>query len=1089
MLKKTSLILLFLFSISLLHADSYLRLMHITSGNGLSQNTVNAIFKDSRGFVWFGTNDGLNRYDGKTFKIFRQSHNGSNSIGANGITAITEDSESHLWIGTKQNGISIYFPETDSFAILNHRVSDPESVAANYVTEISFIKPNLIFVGFNNGKFDIVNIETFEIKHGSLPEKRYRSGSVGEMSFVKDSLGNIWIGSAKSGLYLYDPVTGSVKEVPLYAIHNKLNGTKKEPVRITDIKVFDKSRLLMATSRTGMIMFNILNHSYKQYYLSEDVGFNSGNYNILNSFEILNDSILWITTMDAGLIEYNIRTKKSTYYNSHYSNNNFDYDGLKKIYKDDQGIVWIGSNGMGLYYYNPQASLFITVSMKSTDEPNLTFNSVRTLYKTGHKLYVGGYVGFNVIDLDNKSCTKILNNNVPYYITELPGDPGFIWVAMEGGTDNLIRLNKTTHAIEHIYPFSRLTPDDWMPCFKVLPYGDSLMWIGSVNGNLLLYNYKSKKKVKLFSHKTNPDFINGNILALYLRKKNRLWVGSATDGIVVMNPETGKIIHRFTNKTSGTSRYFVNTVKTIVEDHNGNLWVGTGNGLYRYVDSITSFKGYYTTDGLPNNTVYGILEDKKGNLWLSTNKGLSVFNPETELFVNFDSKYGLQEDEFNTNAYFKDSTGFFCFGGIKGLTYFYPDKFNLDTINTKVQITGVAVNNVPVKISLLNTASPLEISAKAHSISIDFAGLDYINPFNIRYRYKINGGAWIPIGNNNNITLMFSGYGINTLIINASNTSGHWSKYKTKLLFNVKSPFYLRWWFIVIVIVIVVFLGTSFFYYRTFLLRRRQRLLEDEISMATNHLKKTQLRLEKEIAHKEVVEKELRESNATKNKIFSIIGHDLLNPFNALLGFSELLKENIDVASKDDLKSYANVMYHSSHSLFNMVQNILTWSRAQQKKIVPFPEDLKVFEVVQLVYNAQSQHASSKGIRLLNSVPEHIMVVFDRNMLEIIIRNLVSNAIKFSNKGTTVEISARCYHGKVTLEIKDQGIGMGKTKLDNLFNSGKNIKTKGTNDEKGTGLGLLLVKEFLKQNGASIHVESEEGKGTKFILVLKAGKC
>ncbi len=181
-------------------------------------------------------------------------------------------------------------------------------------------------------------------------------------------------------------------------------------------------------------------------------------------------------------------------------------------------------------------------------------------------------------------------------------------------------------------------------------------------------------------------------------------------------------------------------------------------------------------------------------------------------------------------------------------------------------------------------------------------------------------------------------------------------------------------------------------------------------------------------------------------------------------------------------------MYHSSHTLFEMVQNILAWSRAQQNKIVPFPEIIKIHKIVNKVYSAQSQHATSKQIRLLNSVPESAEALFDRNMLDIVLRNLVSNAIKFSKKNSTIEISSKTNQKKITIYVKDEGIGMSKSTLENLFNPDKSIKTIGTGDEKGTGLGLLLVKEFIEKNRASIHVESEEGKGTTFILILKAEK-
>ncbi len=1084
MTKKLFIMFFFLFSTLVLYADGYLRFTHISSADGLSQNTINTIFKDSRGFMWFGTNDGLNRFDGKNFKIFQQSHTNSNSIGANGITVITEDSNHHLWIGTKQNGISIYYPETDSFVVIRHIANDTASLAGNYVTGIQYVEPHTILVGFSNEKLDVINTQTHKIKHfklsGTTPFQRIQ-----KTSFAKDKMGNLWAGTVSNGLMLLDTLTKTVKKIPMFLIHKK-NLKGKEAVGVMDIKVLDNNHLLIATYRTGVLLFNVVSHSYKQLYLNQKLDTLRGNYNITNSLEIINDSILWITTMDIGLVEYNMHTNKKIYYNTSTNNNNFGFNGLLKIYKDDQGIVWIGSNGMGLYYYNPQSSFFVTASSSNTYKPKLHFSSVRSIYKTGNKLFVGGYSGFDRINLSTKNCTQITNKIIPYYITELPDDSGYLWLGLEAGTD-LIRFNMGNNSMEHIHPVNLYAPDNRVPFYKFLPYDDSLIWLGSVQGNLMLYNYISRKRERIYSPATVQNFVHGDLLALLLRNDNQLWVGSATDGIMVLNPKTGKVISRFVDNDTGTSPYYVNAVKTIVKDHNSTIWVGTGNGLYKFIDSTNSFKGYFTSDGLPNNTIYGILEDKKGNLWLSTNKGISMFNPKMELFVNFDSKYGLQDNEFNTNAYFKDSTGFFCFGGIKGLTWFYPDKFRLDTINTIIQITEVDINDKAVPASVLNSKI-IDIPFKTHSVNISFAGLDYLNPYGISYRYKLNEGNWIFLGNDNNINLGLPEYGINKLIINASNTQGQWSKYNRAILFDYKKPVYIQIWFIVSVLLFVALIVTAYFYHRTFVLRRRQKFLEREIYLATQDLIKAQQKLEREIKHKEIVEKELRQSNATKNKVFSIIGHDLINPFNALLGFSELLKENIDLVSKEELKSYANVMFHSSHTLFEMVQNILAWSRAQQNKIVPFPEMIRVHKLVDRVFSAQNQHATSKGISLLNNVPQSVEALFDRNMLEIVLRNLVSNAIKFSKKNSTVEISAKYYRKKVIIYVTDEGIGMPKSILENLFNPDKSIKTVGTGDEKGTGLGLLLVKEFIEKNKASIHVESQEGKGTTFTLILKAEK-
>jgi signal transduction histidine kinase/ligand-binding sensor domain-containing protein len=1071
-----------------LYAHDYLRFTHINSTNGLSQNTINAIFKDSRGFMWFGTDDGLNRFDGKTFKIFRQRYSGTNCIGGNEITKITEDPKGHLWVGTRENGISIYYPEADSFLILNHDDHNSNSLSGNYVTDICFVKPDIMIVGYINSTIDFINIKTHnKVKHLNLLQTEPDKSIIDRLTVIQDAHGNIWVGSAYYGLFLYDKSTSGFKNIPIKAYHWKTHYKEKEPVRITDIKLLDNDHLLFSTIRTGIICFNVTDHSYKQYYLNDESHVNTADYNILVSLEKINDSIIWATTTDIGLVQYNINSKQCTYYNTSSSNNNLDFNGLLVIYKDDQGVIWVGSNGMGLYVYNSLSSFFTTISKSSVSEPRLHFKSVRTMYQSGDYLYVGGYGGIDKIDLKKNISEPVLERGVPYFFTELKEDPGYLWISFEAN-NYLMRLNTKTNEKEKIIPKNTSGTNHWSPYFKILPYKKSLMWIGGLRGTLLLYDFKNRKLVKSFSPETDSGFIRGNILSLYLRNNNQLWIGSLTDGILVINPETYKPIYRFANKGLKNVSYFVNPIKTIVEDSKGNIWVGTGNGLYKFIDSTTTFKGYFESDGLANNTVYGILEDSKGNLWVSTNNGISRFNPKNETFINFDKRYGLQDNEFNTNAYYKSDNGLFCFGGIKGITCFYPDKFTMDTINTKVQFTSLRINNKTAKTNLLFSKEPIPIPFGTHSLEIVFAGLNYINPYNIQYRYKINNGEWIEIGNNNKINLFSYTFGVNTIYINASNTTGKWSKYSTPIRFRFFKPYYLQIWFLILVIVLIILFTIGLFYRRTYILEKRQRLLETQISLATNDLKKTQQELVEEIARKEKIEKQLRESNATKSKIFSIIGHDLLNPFNSLLGFSELLYENINVASKEELKSYAKIMNHSSRTLFNLVQNILTWSRAQQNKIISIPEKIKLYDMVEHVFAAQYQHAFSKDISLKNNIPKDVEVFFDRNMLNTVFSNLISNAIKFSHQQSTIEMDAINKNDRVMVIVKDEGIGMDSSTVKNLFNSGYVSQTKGTHDEKGTGLGLLLVKEFVHLNGGTINIKSEKGKGTTFILILKSGK-
>jgi len=254
MLKKYIILFVFILSIPILYANDYLRFTHISSTNGLSQNTINAIFKDSRGFMWFGTDDGLNRFDGKTFKIFRQRYSGTNCIGANEITKITEDPEGHLWVGTRENGISIYYPEADSFLILNHDDQNPNSLSGNYVTGIFFIKPDIMIVGYANSMIDFINIKTHKAKHLNLLQTDPDKSIIDRLTIIQDAHGNIWVGSSFYGLFLYNKSTNDFKNIPIKAYHWKTYYKDKEPITITNIKLLDNDRLLFSTIRKNYLL-------------------------------------------------------------------------------------------------------------------------------------------------------------------------------------------------------------------------------------------------------------------------------------------------------------------------------------------------------------------------------------------------------------------------------------------------------------------------------------------------------------------------------------------------------------------------------------------------------------------------------------------------------------------------------------------------------------------------------------------------------------------------------------------------------------------------------------------------------------------
>ena len=1081
-------IFVLLFVINDVSGSEFLHFNYLSSRDGLSQNTINAIFKDSRGFIWIGTNDGLNKYNGKEFIIYRKSETGNNSIGNNLITSLAEDNNGRIWIGTLKSGLNIYFPEKDSFALLNNTEHNTYQHKQSVTSLFFNSSDNKMYISYKNGTIDIINTKTLT----TVAIKKVKDSLSGlffskNISFEKDYYGRIWIGSLQKGLFLLKNITSVPEHVPISAHHNPFKTDDlKEPVRITDLKMIDNKYMAIATYNTGLILFNTLTYEYKQVNLIPEQEKEKGIANITVSLLVVNDSILWISSFLHGIVSYNLNSNTLRYLNSKSKNCDLHSDEIRYLYKDNQGIIWIGTNGYGLYKYSVHNSFFNTFGKTGNKKIKLNFGSVRSIYKTGDNLWAGGYWGINIIDLNKNSIKYIAKDFVPYHFTVLPSDSSALWATVET-KHGLLRIDKSSLKPDYI----RLgAPDKLAAWYMMVPYDDTYCWISGSNGRLIKYNYRSKKVSRYFNKKKDKNFIEGRLVALMLRKNNELWIGSDNDGIMVIDTETEKTIYRFrANDAFTNDSVDLSGILTFYEDDKNQLWIGTQNGLLQFDDNSNKFTRFTKQEGLPNNTVYGILGDNDGNLWLSTNYGISKFNPAKKTFVNYTIEDGLQDYEFNTSAYYENpSKDFLCFGGINGLTWFNPNKYVTDTINTKVVITDVFLNNKRIKSSSeITFNNEMIIPSNMYNLLIRFAGLNFINPRKIKYRYRLDGAKWINLGHDNELLLGFIGYGDHKLEINASNTDGIWSKKITpvKMFFNY--PFYLRTWFIVLFLFSLIVIFLSLLYLRTHRLKVRERILSSRIERATKELREKQRELQKEIKEKESIANELRKSNAAKTKLFSIIAHDLISPFNSLLGFTEILNDRSYNLTGDELKEYHQVLWESANKLFLFVQNLLQWSRTQQNKIKPEIENVLLNEITNNVSGLLQGQAKDKQIEIVNNIKEEIRVWADTNLLNTALRNLISNSIKFSFSDSKVYLEARKKQDKVFITISDEGVGMDKDTIANLFDAAKKTKTKGTANEQGTGLGLLIVKEFITLCGGEITVESEPGKGTKFTITLLSG--
>jgi Signal transduction histidine kinase len=517
-----------------------------------------------------------------------------------------------------------------------------------------------------------------------------------------------------------------------------------------------------------------------------------------------------------------------------------------------------------------------------------------------------------------------------------------------------------------------------------------------------------------------------------------------------------------------------NDIGAFYKDKAGYIWVGTNTkGLFMCNKDGTILKTYDVTNVLPNNRIHAITQDNNGDIWISSNKGISRLNPEIQSIRNYSKEDGLQGDQFYQQS-LKTRKGELYFGGYSGLNSFYPDSLKDNDFIPPVYITDFQIFNKPVVYAVpgaqfqthISEAKEIKLNWDQSVFSFSFAAINYIHPKKNQYSYIMEGFEkdW----NSTDASRRYVTYtnldpGGYTFRVKASNNDGVWNEIGTSLKIIILPPFWKTLWFKTLILSIIIILIISIFR-----LRVRQ-------------LKKQKILLEKSVAIKTA---ELAELNASKDKFFSIIAHDLKNPFNIIIGFSDMMKESIRLNDPATFYEYTVMINTSAIQTLRLLENLLEWANSQRGKLSFTPVPVNLNELVKDEFIMVDEMAIGKNIKLKSYVNDSLTIVADKNMIRTILRNLITNSVKFTYKNGQVTVNAVNYNNHIEIAVSDTGIGMSKETISKLFRIDANLSTRGTEDEKGTGLGLFLCKEFVEKHDGKIWVESEEGKGSTFKFLL-----
>jgi signal transduction histidine kinase/ligand-binding sensor domain-containing protein len=1111
MQKKKFISLLILLSIYSLTFCQKIEFEHISDKDGLVSSSITTIKKDAWGYMWFGTFNGLSKYDGYSFMNYLNDPKDNNSITDNQIQVIYESRDSTLYIGFAYAGFSTYNRETDSFTRYTHNPKDSNSLGHNYVLTISDDKNGNIWVGTREGldKFD-PRLKTFT--HYSPP----KAGRFFVSAISEDDHGNLWLYGIGQNIYKFNPdkiTFESISVINNYNVNNSSWGTA--------LKYDSRGNLWVGTEGYGLVRYNTKTKEKDLY--SVENGKLKSNF----VFTVIEDSEgkIWIGADGGGVYRYSYETDFFEIFD-HDANDlsSLSGNGVYSIYESDPGMIWVGVYASGLNVYKRDKQKFSKFTSIGSPGHCLSNKSVLSIAESADGKILLGTDGGGLNQFDPKTSlfkyystkNSIIHSDIikSIYLDK----ENNLWLGSYGKGLGVLNLEKGTIKIfrGNLQANGKTILNDHV--WTINESADNKVWFGLVNFGINVYD-RIRDKFSYYPFDT-AAFSRGvsNINVIFRDSKNRMWIGTEIDGLGIFDPDKNTFI-RFMYEDGRPGSISSDHIFDIYEDSKGNIWIATLRGGLNRVVNIEKkqFENFTINDGLPTNNIHSILEDDHHKLWLSTDKGVSLFDLENKKVINFDIEDGLQSQEFNMHSALKTKDGYMYFGGIQGFNRFHPDSIHFNTRPPRIVLTDFKIFNKSIGpdeekdgvVYLTKTISLSQEITLTHAdyiFSIEFAALDFTAPKKNKYAYRLMGfnDQWTYV----NADKRFATYtnldpGEYIFQVIACNNDHIWNNTGTSLKIIVLPPWWQTWWFRTAMVGMIILLVALFFYIRLKSIKARNRFLVREVRRRTAELKEANTNLmdrnerilrhqEKIVKQKDELEKkkqELELLDKTKDKFFSILGHDLKGPVRAMRSLAIMLKKETDSMVNESQKSIIAHIDLTSASIQNLVFSLLDWARAQSGQVKVDFGSRSVSQILNENKALLSEQAFQKQIKINIETDEGHYVMGDNNMISTIVRNILSNGIKYTPRGGSISLSSTLTsEGEVKISITDTGIGMSKEILNTLFSLDKGFSIKGTDNETGTGLGMLISKEFAELNKGKIYAESTEGKGTTVFLILPAAE-
>jgi ligand-binding sensor domain-containing protein len=844
-------IFFFLFTISCLDINAqFARFRHLTVEDGLTQNYVSCFVQDKKGFIWIGTNDGLNKYDGKKIQTFRASIDDSSTIIHNSIRCLYVDNEDNLWAGTGGGGmfridlktlkIYNYFPDTIK----------PNSLNNGYVNAIIEAEPGKLYIATFNGLniFD-KKTETFTVyRNGGKNNVPFLSNNLRYMTADKD--GHLWCSHPGKGVTEYDPKTGKCE------FYNPTSKLKLNSTSPKSIFCDSKNRIWLSCWANGTVIIDKKNnkiygsgdttHPYKYLYHA---------FLVSQYYEDRKGNI-WFATAEHGLGKFDAIDHHATLF----ENNKDDPETINDnttfaIFEDHSGLIWCGTWKGGANVFDPRVLNFGYFKHENNKASSLNNNTIFTIRpKSNTEVFIGTNAGVSIFDCKTKTISQLpidetkefslRHNTIALSVYE--DDDGSIWIGSFGS--GIYRY----YPDKNVYTLYQSTEDtnsfSHHSATHIVKDKLNRLWFATEKG-LNVYN-REKNNFSRFQTAGQPEGLSSNYLtAMVAAPDGKFWIGTLASGLNLFDPLTGKAI-----LIKDEKKHFQADVgiTTLMVDSKGNLWIGTSIGLFSRAPKTGEITSYTQIDPVFASQIPSVQEDNTGFIWVTNSQGICKLNPLTKEFTLFSTSHGIQGRQFSLDAAGSLPNGYLFFGGMNGFNAFNPTDITLNTTPPNVVLTDFTVLNKPYKLPLdVSYTGEITLTYKNYFFELDFAALDFTDPSKNQYAYKLEGfnENWVNIGNEQKVAFTNLDPGEYTLLIKAANNDGFWGE-PTKIKLTITPPFWRTTWFYILCIIAVALIIYGYIKRRESQLRLEKAILENKVKERTTELEIEKQKVEE--AHKDI---------------------------------------------------------------------------------------------------------------------------------------------------------------------------------------------------------------------------------------------